>query len=110
VSDELLIHTGAGIGTRRKFPLAVRLVTVQTIVVLTLNLEAWSEINKIIDASYRELFKGVAEKDVETRKQLMAPYNRWLDEHEGGGGDKDIKSVATHIQRCKDQMASMVCV
>ncbi|KAG1904965.1 uncharacterized protein F5891DRAFT_976545 [Suillus fuscotomentosus] len=66
-----------------------------------------SEINKIIDISYRELFKGVAEKDVETRKQLMVPYNWWLDEHEEGGGDKDIKSVATRIQWCKDQMASM---
>jgi hypothetical protein len=73
-------------------------------------LEPRSETNKLIDASYKELFKGIAEKDVETREQLMAPYNQWLDEREAGGGDKDVKSVATRIQRCKDQMASMVWV
>ena len=61
-------------------------------------LEPRSETNKLIDASYKELFKGIAEKDVETREQLMAPYNQWLDEREAGGGDKDVKSVATRIQ------------
>ncbi|OAX33606.1 hypothetical protein K503DRAFT_804238 [Rhizopogon vinicolor AM-OR11-026] len=49
-----------------------------------------SEINKLIDDSYKELFKGIGEKDVETREQLMAPYNQWLDKCEEG-----------------DQMASM---
>ena len=63
----------------------------------------------MIDGKYRELFKGVREKDHETRKLLMAPYNEWLDEREGDVIEKDVKSVASRVQRCKDQMATMVC-
>jgi hypothetical protein len=63
----------------------------------------------MIDGKYREMFFGVLEKDHETRERLMAPYNEWLDECEEGSAGKDVKSVATRVQRCKDQMASMVC-
>ena len=63
----------------------------------------------MIDGKYRELFKGVHEKDHEMRELLMAPYNEWLDEREGDVIEKDVKSVASHVQRCKDQMATMVC-
>ena len=63
----------------------------------------------MIDCKYKEMFFGVLEKDHETRERLMAPYNEWLDEREEGTAGKDVKSVATRVQRCKDQMASMVC-
>ncbi|KAJ8582894.1 hypothetical protein M405DRAFT_867481 [Rhizopogon salebrosus TDB-379] len=53
------------------------------------------------------MFLGVLEKDHETRERLMAPYNEWLDEREEGSAGKDVKSVATRVQRCKDQMATM---
>ncbi|OAX35802.1 hypothetical protein K503DRAFT_802529 [Rhizopogon vinicolor AM-OR11-026] len=66
-----------------------------------------SEINEIINMKYKELFMGVLEKDHETRDLLMAPYNEWLDEHETVGLEKDVKSIAIRVQRCKDQMASM---
>jgi hypothetical protein len=63
----------------------------------------------MIDGKYKQLFLGVLEKDHETRELLMAPYNEWLDEREAEGVEKDVKSVATRVQRCKDQMATMVC-
>lgn len=55
------------------------------------------------------MFQDVGEKDHETRELLMAPFNEWLDEHEADICEKDMKSVATRVQRCKDQMATMVC-
>jgi predicted transcriptional regulator YheO len=64
----------------------------------------------MIDDSYKALFIGIADKDHEAREQLMAPYNEWLDGHEEGSIEKDIKSIATRIQRCKDQMVTMVCI
>jgi hypothetical protein len=64
----------------------------------------------MINASYKALFADISEKDCEAREQLMAPYNEWLDEREEDGVEKDVKSVATRVQRCKDQLASMVCV
>jgi hypothetical protein len=63
----------------------------------------------MIDGKYRKMFLGVLEKDHEMRERLMAPYNEWLDEREEGSAGKDVKSVATRVQRCKDQMATMVC-
>lgn len=63
----------------------------------------------MIDGKYKQLFLGVLEKDHETRELLMAPYNEWLDEREASGVEKDVKSVATRVQRCKDQMVTMVC-
>jgi hypothetical protein len=64
----------------------------------------------MINASYKELFASISEKDYEAREQLMAPYNEWLDGREEDGIEKDVKSIAARVQRCKDQLASVVCV